>query len=190
MDKFHEAVERALHAYHRFVLDHHYMVSPEKKIVIIDEGTGRPMPDRHWRDGLHQAIEAKEAVQITVQADHAAQITYQNFYKLYKKLAGMSGTLMPNFWEMRKVYRRWVTKIPTNRPVIRQNYPDRVFPSEDAKFAAVVEQVQQMVKKGRPVLIGTRTVDKSERLSKLLTAVGIEHRVLNARQDKNEAEVV
>jgi preprotein translocase subunit SecA len=102
----------------------------------------------------------------------------------------MSGTLMPNFWEMRKVYRRWVTKIPTNRPIIRETYPDKVFPTEDAKFAAVVEQVQQMVRDGRPVLIGTRTVDKSERLSKLLTAVGIEHRVLNARQDKSEAEIV
>lgn len=190
MDKLIEAAERACQAHYRFLRDQHYMLNDENKVVIIDEGTGRPMPDRHWRDGLHQAIEAKEAVQITVQSDHAAQITYQNFYKLYKKLAGMSGTLMPNFWEMRKVYRRWVTKIPTNRPVIRQNYPDRVFPSEDAKFAAVVEQVQGMVKKGRPVLIGTRTVDKSERLSKLLTAVGIEHRVLNARQDKNEAEVV
>jgi len=190
MDKLIEAAERSCQAHYRFLRDQHYMINDENKVIIIDEGTGRPMPDRHWRDGLHQAIEAKEAVQITVQSDHAAQITYQNFYKLYAKLAGMSGTLLPNFWEMRKVYRRWVTKIPTNRPIIRQNYPDRVFPTEDAKFAAVVEQVQQMVKKGRPVLIGTRTVDKSERLSKLLTAVGIEHRVLNARQDKNEAEVV
>jgi preprotein translocase subunit SecA len=190
MDKLHEAVERALHAYHRFVLDHHYMVSSDKKIVIIDEGTGRPMPDRHWRDGLHQAVEAKEKVPINIQSDHAAQITYQNFYKIYKKLAGMSGTLLPNFWEMRKVYRRWVTKIPTNRPVVRDNYADTVYPNETAKFDAVVKQVQEMMKQGRPVLIGTRTVEKSEKLSRLLTAVGVEHKVLNARQDKNEAEVV
>jgi preprotein translocase subunit SecA len=190
MDKLIEAAERSCQARFRFLKDQHYMVNDENKVVIIDESTGRPMPDRHWRDGLHQAIEAKENVQITVQSEHAAQITYQNFYKLYKKLAGMSGTLMPNFWELRKVYRRWVTKIPTNRPIKRIQFPDRVFPTDDAKFAAVVEQVQQMLKSGRPVLIGTRTVDKSERISKLLSNLGIEHRVLNARQDKNEAEIV
>jgi preprotein translocase subunit SecA len=190
MDKMIEAVERALQAYHRFARDHHYMVSKENKIVIIDEGTGRPMPDRHWRDGLHQAVEAKEKVQITVQSEHAAQITYQNFYRLYKKLAGMSGTLMPNFWELRKVYRRWVSKVPTNRPVRRTQAPDAVFPTEAAKFAAVVAQIQQMHALGRPVLVGTRSVDKSERVSALLTEMGIEHRVLNARQDANEAEIV
>ncbi len=190
MDKLIEAVEKALHAYHRFARDHHYMISKENKVVIIDEGTGRPMPDRHWRDGLHQAVEAKEGVPITVQSDHAAQITYQNFYRLYKKLAGMSGTLMPNFWELRRVYRRWVTRVPTNRPVIRTQAPDAVYPTEQAKFEAVVRQIQQMMERGRPVLVGTRSVEKSERLSKMLTAVGIEHEVLNARQDQREAEIV
>jgi preprotein translocase subunit SecA len=190
MDKLIESVERALQAYHRFTRDHHYMVSSEQKIVIIDEGTGRPMPDRHWRDGLHQAVEAKEKVPIHMQSDHAAQVTYQNFYRLYKKLAGMSGTLMPNFREMRRVYRRWVTKIPTNRPVIRVQAEDAVLPTDDAKFAAVVEQIQEMREKGRPVLVGTRTVEKSEKLSKLLTEAGIPHEVLNARQDQREAEVV
>jgi preprotein translocase subunit SecA len=190
MDKMIEAIEKALQAHYRFRLDQHYMVNKEGKIVIIDEGTGRPMPDRHWRDGLHQAVEAKERVGITVQSDHAAQITYQNFYKLYKKLAGMSGTLMPNFREMRRVYRRWVTKVPTNRPVRRTMAADAVFPTEDAKFQAVAEQVRQMNAAGRPVLVGTRTVDKSEKLSALLAGLGVEHRVLNARQDANEAEVV
>ncbi|MFO0851552.1 MAG: preprotein translocase subunit SecA [Gemmataceae bacterium] len=190
MDKMIEAIERALHAYHRFARDHHYMVNKENKIIIIDEGTGRPMPDRHWRDGLHQAVEAKEKVAITVQSDHAAQITYQNFYRLYKKLAGMSGTLIPNFWEMRKVYRRWVTKVPTNRPVRRTQPADAVYPTETAKFAAVAAQIQQMHALGRPVLVGTRTVDKSEKVSALLTAMGIEHQVLNARQDANEAQIV
>jgi preprotein translocase subunit SecA len=190
MDKLIEAVERALHAYHRFSRDHHYMVNKEGKIVIIDEGTGRPMPDRHWRDGLHQAVEAKEKVQITVQSDHAAQITYQNFYRLYKKLAGMSGTLMPNFWELRRVYRRWVTKVPTNRPVIRQQVPDAVYPTEQAKYAAIVEQIRTLNARGRPVLVGTRSVEKSEKLSALLSEIGIEHQVLNARQDANEAEIV
>jgi preprotein translocase subunit SecA len=190
MDKLIEQVEKSLHAHFRFTKDHHYMISKEGKIVIIDEGTGRPMPDRHWRDGLHQAVEAKEAVTITMASEHAAQVTFQNFYRLYKKLAGMSGTLMPNFWELRKVYRRWVTKIPTNRPVVRRQYPDAVYPTEAAKFAAIVKQVQELHAQNRPILIGTRSVDKSERLSALLTEVGIEHQVLNARQDANEAQIV
>jgi len=190
MDKLIEAIERALQAHYRFTRDHHYMVSPEKKIVIVDEGTGRPMPDRNWRDGLHQAVEAKEKVPITMQSDHAAQVTYMNFYRLYKKLGGMSGTLLPNFWELRKVYRRWVTKVPTNRPIKRVQFPDRVFPTEAAKFAEVVKQVQEMMGKGRPVLIGTRTVDASEKLSALLNAAGVEHKVLNARQNDQEAVIV
>ena len=190
MDKLIEAVERGLQAHYRFTRDQHYMISDEKKIVIIDEGTGRPMPDRHWRDGLHQAVEAKEGVPIAMQSDHAAQITYQNFYRLYKKLAGMSGTLMPNFRELRRVYKRWVTKIPTNRPIKRHQPADAVFPTEQAKFEAVVEEVRGMVARGRAVLIGTRTVDKSERLSEMLTRAGVEHEVLNARQDQREAEIV
>jgi preprotein translocase subunit SecA len=190
MDKLLEQVEKSLHAYHRFTKDHQYIISKEGKIIIIDEGTGRPMPDRHWRDGLHQAVEVKEAVQVTMPSEHAAQVTFQNFYRLYKKLAGMSGTLMPNFKEMRRVYRRWVTKIPTNRPVKRTQEPDAVYPHEGAKFDGVVKQVKDMVARGRPVLIGTRTVDKSERLSKLLELAGVEHLVLNARQDANEAQIV
>ncbi len=190
MDKMIEAIEKALQAYYRFRLDQHYMVNKEGKIVIIDEGTGRPMPDRHWRDGLHQAVEAKEKVGITVQSDHAAQITYQNFYKLYKKLAGMSGTLIPNFREMRRVYKRWVTKVPTNRPVKRVQTADGVYPTEAAKFQAVAEQIRGLNAAGRPVLVGTRTVDKSEKLSALLTEMGVEHQVLNARQDANEAQIV
>jgi preprotein translocase subunit SecA len=190
MDKMIEAVERALQAHYRFVRDQQYMIGKDDKIVIIDESTGRPMPDRHWRDGLHQAVEAKEGVPINMQSDHAAQITYQNFYRLYKKLAGMSGTLMPNFWELRKVYRRWVTKVPTNRPVVRTQTADAVYPTEQAKFEGVVAQIQEMTTKGRPVLVGTRSVDKSERLSEMLKAVGVEHEVLNARQDQREAEIV
>ncbi|CAN5425502.1 preprotein translocase subunit SecA [soil metagenome] len=190
MDKIHEQLEKSLQAHYRFQKDHHYMLDDKGKIVIIDEGTGRPMPDRHWRDGLHQAVEAKESTTITMASEHAAQVTFQNFYRIYKKLAGMSGTLMPNFWELRKVYRRWTTKIPTNRPILRNNMPDTVFPTEGQKFDAVVKQVQTMVKAGRPVLIGTRTVEKSEKLSSLLNLANIDHKVLNARQDKNEAEIV
>ena len=190
MDKLIKHIEKAVMAYHRFKRNEHYYVSDDGKVVIIDERTGRAMPDRHWQEGQHQAVEAKEGVQVTLQSDHAAQVTYMNFYRLYKKLGGMSGTLIPNFWELRAVYRRWTTKIPTNRPVKRVQMPDAVFPTEQAKFAAVVESVRQMVAAGRPVLIGTRTVDKSEALSKLLTEAGVEHRVLNARQDKQENEIV
>ncbi|MBY0514332.1 MAG: preprotein translocase subunit SecA, partial [Gemmataceae bacterium] len=162
----------------------------ENKIVIIDEGTGRPMPDRHWRDGLHQAVEAKEKVQINMPSDHAAQITFQNFYRLYTKLAGMSGTLLPNFWEMRKVYRRWTSWVPTNKPSKRQVLADQVYPTEDEKFNAVVAKTQEMLGHGRPVLIGTRTVEASKKLSAKLTAVGITHQVLNAEQNEKEAEIV
>jgi preprotein translocase subunit SecA len=190
MDKMTEAVERALHAHYRFVRDHHYLINGEGKIVIIDEGTGRPQPDRHWRDGLHQAVEAKEGTQINTPSSHAAQITFQNFYRLYEKLAGMSGTLMPNFWEMRKVYRRWTTKVPTNKPSKRNVMPDIVFPTEAAKFDAVVKATQEMLRVGRPVLIGTRTVDASRKVSARLKAVGIPHQVLNAEQNANEAEVI
>ncbi len=190
MDKLIKHIEKALMGYHRYNRDEHYLVSIEQKIVIVDERTGRPMPDRNWQDGQHQAIEAKESVPITLQSDHAAQVTYMNFYRLYKKLGGMSGTLMPNFWELNKVYRRWVTKIPTNRPIRRQQYPDQVYPTEQAKFEAVVRQTKEMLDAGRAVLIGTRTVEKSETLSSLLTEAGIEHLVLNARQDKSENEII
>ena len=160
------------------------------KIVIIDEGTGRRMPDRSWRDGLHQAVEAKEKVTITKQADHAAQVTFQSYFRLYTHLAGMSGTAVQNRWEIFRVYRLWVVQVPTNRPVRRRQLPDIIYPNEESKFEAVVRQVQALMAAGRAVLIGTRTVDKSERLSEKLSLAGIEHRVLNARQHENEANIV
>jgi preprotein translocase subunit SecA len=187
MDKLHEHVERAIHANHRFRLDQHYMIQNDK-IVIIDESTGRPMPDRQWNEGLHQAVEAKEGVTVTYKTDHAAQITYQSYFKLYKKLSGMTGTAIQNFWELRRVYKLWVVQVPTNRPCIREMLPDRVFPTEDAKFDAIVEDVKRVKTEGRPVLIGTRSVDKSERLSKKLIEAGIAHFVLNAKPGNAERE--
>jgi preprotein translocase subunit SecA len=191
MDKLHEHIERALHANHRFRRDQHYMVHDDK-IVIIDESTGRPMPDRHWSEGLHQAVEAKEAVSINKQSDHAAQITYQSYFKLYTKLAGMSGTAVQNFWELRRVYKLWVVRVPTNRPSQRDERADRVFPTEDAKFDAVVQEVQQLRSEGRPILIGTRSVDKSEKLSAKLHAASIPHQVLNAKPGvlEREADII
>jgi preprotein translocase subunit SecA len=190
MDKLIESVERALQAHYRFKRNHQYMVSGEQKVVIIEEGTGRPMPDRHWRDGLHQAVEAKEGVPINMPSEHAAQITFQNFYRLYTKLGGMSGTLLPNFWELRKVYRVWTSYVPTNKPCRRDMLPDEVYPTEDAKFDAVVLKTREMLVAGRPVLIGTRTVDASKRLSAKLTAAGVTHQVLNAEQTEREADIV
>jgi preprotein translocase subunit SecA len=191
MDKLHEHVERAIQAHHRFRRDQHYMVE-EDKVVIIDEFTGRRMPDRHWREGLHQAVEAKEQVPITVAADHAAQITFQSYFRRYTKLSGMTGTAAQNWWEIRRVYKIWVVCVPTNRPCIRVHMPDRVFPNEDAKFDAVVEEVTRLHSQGRPILIGTRSVGKSEKLSVKLRAAGIAHQVLNAKPGvvEREADIV
>jgi preprotein translocase subunit SecA len=189
MDKLHEHIERALHAHFRFRRDQHYMLEKEK-VVIIDEYTGRRMPDRSWREGLHQAVEAKEGVQVMLASDHAAQITFQSYFRLYKKLSGMTGTAAQNWYEIRRVYKIWVVRVPTNAPVIREQWPDRVFPTEDAKFVEVVKEISRLRELGRPVLIGTRSVEKSEKLSGLLTEAGIDHQVLNARQHEREAQVV
>src|SRR5436305_12802282 len=111
------------------------------KVVIVDEFTGRPMPDRHWREGLHQAVEAKEGGTINQAGDHAAQVTFQSYFRLYKKLCGMTGTAAQNRWEIRRVYKLWVVCVPTNRPCIRETWPDYVFPTQDAKFDAVVREI-------------------------------------------------
>jgi preprotein translocase subunit SecA len=191
MDKLHEHVERSLHSYFRFRRDQHYLIE-NNKVVIIDEFTGRRMPDRHWREGLHQAVEAKEKVPITVASDHAAQVTFQSYFRLYEKLSGMTGTAAQNFWEVRRVYKIWVVKVPTNRPCVRKNLPDRVYPTEDAKFDAIVEDVKKLHEQGRPVLIGTRSIDKSEKLSRKLDVARVKHQVLNARPDiaDREADII
>ncbi len=191
MDKLHEHIEQALQAHYRFRRDQHYMVDEKtKKVIIIDEFTGRRMPDRHWREGLHQAVEAKEGVPINKPSDHAAQITYQSYFRLYKKLSGMTGTAAQNWWEVRRVYKIWVVPVPTNRKIRRDLWPDRVFPTEDAKFDAVVEDIVRLREQGRAVLIGTRSVDKSEKLAERLRKLGIEHQVLNARHHEHEAKIV
>jgi preprotein translocase subunit SecA len=189
MDKVFERVEQALHANFRFHRDQHYMVENDK-IIIIDESTGRRMPDRHWREGLHQAVEAKEKVTIHFPSDHAAQITYQSYFRLYTKLSGMTGTAAQNWWELFRVYKIWVVCVPTNRPILRQLWPDRVFPTEDAKFDAIVKEIVHLRQLGRSVLIGTRSVEKSEKLAALLKEEGIPHEILNARNHEREAEVI
>ncbi len=191
MDKLHEHVERALHANYRFGRDQHYLIE-DGKVVIIDESTGRRQPDRHWREGLHQAVEAKERVKINMPSDHAASITYQSYFRLYDKLSGMSGTAVQNFWEVLRVYKLFVVCIPTNRPVIRRQMPDRVYPTENRKFRAVAAEIKRMSTQGRPVLVGTRTVEVSEKIGALLDEMGIEHKILNARPEiaDMEAEII
>ena len=189
MDKLQEHVERALWAHHRYRLDQHYMVDKDK-VVLVDESTGRAQPDRHWRDGMHQAVEVKEGVTVTKATEHAAQITYQSYYRQYKKLAGMTGTAYQNWFELFRVYRLWVVCVPTNKKVIRDQWPDRVFANEDAKFAAVVEDIKRLHAAGRPILVGTRSVDKSEKLSEMLKRAGVDHHVLNAKNHALEAEIV
>jgi preprotein translocase subunit SecA len=187
MDKLHEHIERALQAHYKFRLDQHYLIE-DGKVVIVDESTGRRMPDRHWRDGLHQAVEAKENVQVTMASDHAAQVTYQSFFKLYTKLCGMSGTALQNYWELLRVYRLWVVCVPTNRPCIRIHQQDRVFPNETAKLEAIVKEVERLRSAGRPILIGTRSVEKSEKVGAYLHQAGIPHQILNARPGLQEKE--
>ena len=189
LDKLHEAMEQAIQAHYRFKLNQHYLVD-KNKIVIIDEFTGRRMPDRHWRDGLHQAVEAKEKIPVTHSDEHAAQITFQSYFRLYKKLGGMTGTALQNRMEIRRVYKIWVVCVPTNKPILRQLWPDKVYPNENAKFDAIVDEIQKLRTEGRSVLIGTRSVDKSEILSQKLHDAGLIHQVLNAKNHELEAKII
>jgi preprotein translocase subunit SecA len=189
LDKLYEHLERSLHAHHRFRRDQHYMVI-EDKVVLLGEGSGRAAPGRHWTQGLHQAVEAKEGLPVSSKGDNAARVTYQAFWRLYEKLGGMTGTAAENAGELRRVYSLCVVKVPTNRPVVRTMWPPRVFATETAKFQALVEEVLELRQKGRPILVGTDSVERSEKLSPLFTAAGIEHQVLNARYHEQEAKIV
>jgi preprotein translocase subunit SecA len=184
-----EAVERALRARQAFVRDRQYVVRDDK-IVIIDEFTGRAAEGRTWRDGLHQAVEAKEGVEITVPSGHAARITIQDLFARWPHLAGMTGTIATSAPEISRTYNVAVATVPTNRPAIRKRLPAVVSADQAEKFARIVAEVQAMHALGRPVLIGTRSIDKSEELSRLLTEAGLAHTVLNARQIEKEAEIV
>ena len=187
-------VERAIKVQRDFHLDRQYVVKPSEKgnleVVIVDENTGRLAEGRKWRDGIHQAVEAKEGIDVTVPMGQAARITIQDLFLRYKYMAGMTGTATPAAREFRKVYHKVVIPVPTNRPVQRRRLPDRVFGTSEEKWRAVVEETRALHQQGRPVLIGTRSIDKSLILSKLLTEAGIEHKVLNAHEIAAEAEIV
>ncbi len=189
MFHIYEYVERAIKVEREFHLDREYVIR-DGEVVIVDEFTGRMAEGRKWRDGIHQAVEAKEGVEVTVATGQAARITVQDFFLRFKHLAGMTGTARDSARELRRIYKCHVVTIPTNRPVIREALPVQVFGNADAKWAAIVEEVCQMHAAGRPVLIGTRSIDKSEHLSKLLSERGIEHQVLNAHHIAREAEIV
>ena len=184
-----DAVERALRARQFFILDRQYVVR-DGKIVIVDESTGRAAEGRTWRDGLHQAVEAKEDIEITVPAGHAARITIQELFARWPHLAGMTGTIATSASEISRTYSVAVATVPTHRPAIRQRLSAVVCATYAEKLDRIVEEVQTMHALGRPVLIGTRSIDKSEDLSRLLHAAGLPHTVLNARQIEKEAEIV
>jgi preprotein translocase subunit SecA len=184
-----EIVTKALVARQLYLKDRHYIIS-DGKVVIVDDFTGRIMPDRSWRDGLHQAIEAKEGVEVTAWKDTYARISFQRFFRLYKHLAGMTGTAQEAASEFWQIYNLPVVVIPTNRPCIRTLLPDLVLSAEQSKWQRLVEEIQKVHNSGRPILVGTRSVHDSELLSSLLAAQSLDHHVLNAVRHREEAQIV
>ncbi|MCY7061240.1 preprotein translocase subunit SecA [Streptococcus oralis] len=183
-------VDNALRANYIMILDIDYVVSEEQEILIVDQFTGRTMEGRRYSDGLHQAIEAKEGVPIQDETKTSASITYQNLFRMYKKLAGMTGTGKTEEEEFREIYNIRVIPIPTNRPIQRIDHSDLLYASLDAKFKAVVEDVKARYQKGQPVLVGTVAVETSDFLSKKLVAAGVPHEVLNAKNHYREAQII
>ena len=181
--------DQALRAHALYKRDRDYIVK-DGEIIIVDEFTGRQMPGRRWSEGLHQAIEAKEGLRVQRESVTLATITFQNYFRLYDKLAGMTGTAMTEAEEFYKIYGIDVVAIPTHREMIRDDAPDLVFRTEQAKFNAVIDEIEQLQAAGRPVLVGTVTVEKSEILGELLRRRGIKHEVLNAKFHEKEAEIV
>lgn len=182
-------VQQALRAHHLFKRDDRYIVE-NGEVIIIDEFTGRKMPGRRYSDGLHQALEAKEGLKIQRENQTLATITFQNYFRLYEVLSGMTGTADTEAAEFMEIYKLDVVVIPTNRPLNRINYPDVVFKTEKEKFKAIAEEIEELHKKGQPVLVGTVSIEKSEKLSNLLKRRGIPHSVLNAKFHEKEAEIV
>ena len=182
-------IQQGLRAHALFKRDVDYVVK-DGQVIIVDEFTGRLMPGRRWSDGLHQAVEAKEGVRIERENQTLATITFQNYFRMYGKLAGMTGTAETEAEEFAKIYKLDVTVVPTNRPLVRVNYPDVVYKTEREKFNAVVEDIIERNTRGQPALVGTVSIEKSEQLSKLLKKRGVRHEVLNAKYHEREAEIV
>jgi preprotein translocase subunit SecA len=182
-------VNQALRAHSNFKLDVDYIVK-DGQVIIVDEFTGRLMPGRRWSDGLHQAIEAKEGVKIERENQTLATITFQNYFRMYEKLAGMTGTALTESEEFTKIYNLDVISVPTNKPLSRTNYPDVVYRTVKEKFNAIVNEIEVMHKKGQPVLVGTVSIDKSEYIGQLLKRKAVPHNVLNAKYHEFEAHIV
>ncbi|HVS42044.1 MAG TPA: preprotein translocase subunit SecA, partial [Candidatus Dormibacteraeota bacterium] len=182
-------INQALRAHALYLRDREYIVK-DGEVIIVDEFTGRTMPGRRWSDGLHQAIEAKEGVKVQQENITLATITFQNFFRLYRKLAGMTGTALTEAEEFHKIYHLDVIPIPTNRPMVRKDESDLIYKTEEGKYRAVADEIAERVEKGQPVLVGTTSIEKSERLSRLLEKRGITHNVLNAKQHEREATIV
>ena len=188
MDVLHH-VNQALRAHAMYKRDVDYVVK-DGEVMIVDEFTGRLMPGRRWSDGLHQAIEAKEGVVIENENQTLATITFQNYFRMYAKLSGMTGTADTEAEEFHKIYKLEVMVIPPNRPLLRPDAPDVVYKTEREKFIAAMEEIKELHAKGQPVLVGTISIEKSEVLSELLKKQGVPHNVLNAKQHEKEAEIV
>jgi len=182
-------ITQGLRAHHLFHKDIEYVVK-DGEIIIVDEFTGRLMPGRRWSDGLHQAIEAKENLRIKEENRTLATITFQNYFKLYGKLSGMTGTAMTEADEFWEIYNLDVVEIPTNRPMVRVDTPDKVFRTDREKNNAIVGEIEERWKKGQPMLVGTRSIEKSEKLSAMLRSKGIPHQVLNAKYHEMEAQII
>ena len=190
-----EDIERAILVDRLYRRDRNYLVRSEPEpgdsaVAIVDEFTGRVAEGRKWRNGLHQAVEAKEAVELTGDGGQAARITVQEFFLRYRHLAGMSGTARDSAGELKRIYRLGVRAIPTNRPPIRKKLATEILPTTDRKWASIVTEIREMNAVGRPVLIGTRSIDRSLHLSQLLRAEGIEHEILNAHEEVREADII
>jgi preprotein translocase subunit SecA len=182
-------MEAAIKAKELYRRDKEYVID-EGEVIIVDEFTGRKMPGRRWTDGIHQAVEAKEGVRIREEQQTLATITIQNYFRMYEKLAGMTGTAMTEAQEFEHIYKLEVVEIPTNREMVRDDRNDLIYKTEDAKFQAVIDDVKERSEAGQPVLIGTTSIDKNEKLSRMLERQGIKHHVLNAKQHEKEAMII
>ena len=183
-------INQALKANYTMALDVDYVVAEDGEILIVDQFTGRTMPGRRFSEGLHQAIEAKEGVAIQKESKTMATITFQNFFRMYKKLSGMTGTAKTEEEEFRNIYNMYVTTIPTNKPIVRIDAPDFIYSTMEAKFNAVAREVKECYDRGQPVLLGTVSIETSELVSRLLYKYGVPHKVLNAKQNESEAEII
>jgi preprotein translocase subunit SecA len=182
-------LSQALRAHHLFFKDRHYVVQ-DGEVVIVDEFTGRLMPGRRWSDGLHQAVEAKEGVNIQSENQTLASITFQNYFRMYGKLAGMTGTADTEAYEFQEIYGLETVVLPTHRPMVRKDYNDQVYRTVQEKYEAIIRDIQDCHGRSQPVLVGTTSIENSELLSTMLKKIGLPHQVLNAKQHAREAEIV